>query len=72
MSKLTKEEIRNIEDFAKTNPDDFDYIMLLFQAQYDWADLLSGKRVYVGPPPSSAEEVEKAFKKIIERIKEIK
>lgn len=68
--ELTNEEmIKTIEEFAKTNPDDYEYILLLSQGYYGWAELSSGKTVYISPPRTSGEEIGESFKKIFSRTK---
>lgn len=44
--------------------------MLLSEGYYGWAELSSGKIVYIHPPPVSAEEAGKALKKIFEKLQE--
>jgi hypothetical protein len=60
--------IQVIENFAKTNPDDYEYILALSSGCYGWLELSSGKTVYVSPPRSSAEEVGKACKNLFNNI----
>ncbi len=66
--KITEEEIEKIKEFAKTNPDDFEYIILLSQGHYGWAKLSSGKTVYISPPQVSGKEVGAAFKKVFDNM----
>jgi len=66
--ELTKEQIKTIEEFAKTNPDDYEYILALSHGYYGWLELSSGKTVYVHPPQHSAKEVGEAFKKLFNNI----
>ena len=66
--KLTEEEIKEMENFAKTNPDDFEYISLLSQGYHGWAELPSGKKIYIQQPLPSGEEVGLALRKVYKRM----
>jgi len=67
----TREEIlKTIEKFAKTNPDDYEYIWALIHGYYGWVTLSSRKEVYISPPQSSATEVGRAFKKLFDDMQQ--
>ena len=63
-----EEMLLQILEFKKSNPDDFAYIWAIFNKQWGWLTLPSGKEVYVSPPAVSAEEAGEALRNVFVKM----
>lgn len=65
----TKEEIiKTIEEFARTNPRDYEIIRLISSEYEGWAELSNGETVYIHQPQKSGKEIGEAFKYVLNNM----